>query len=60
MGCPWIVLVLAGFGALSLAGVVTLTAVAIGLRCYGAGLFDKLLGNELDGTASGKPSGDQG
>jgi hypothetical protein len=48
MGCPWIVLVLAGVGGLSLATLVTLTAIAIGLRCYGAGFFDKHLGSDLD------------
>jgi len=50
MGCPLIVLVLAGFGAFALACLAALTAIAIGLRCYGAGLFDKFLGGEPDGA----------
>jgi hypothetical protein len=48
MSCPWIVLVLAGIGAMALACLLALTAVAIGLRCYGAGLFDKFLDSEVD------------
>jgi hypothetical protein len=48
MGCSWIVVALAGVGAFALACLVTLAAIAIGLRCFGAGFFDKFLGSEPD------------
>jgi hypothetical protein len=47
--CSWIVIVLAGVGALSLVCVLALTAVAIALHCYSAGIFDNFLNSELDG-----------
>ena len=49
MSCPWIVVVLAGVGGLSLACLLALTTAAIGLHCYGAGFFDKFLDSEPDG-----------
>jgi hypothetical protein len=47
--CSWIVFVLAGVGGLSLVCLLAVTAVAIGLHCYGTGIFDKFLNSELDG-----------
>jgi hypothetical protein len=43
MSCSWIALMLAGLGLLTLAGIAILFAVGLGLRCYGAGLFDRFL-----------------
>jgi hypothetical protein len=41
MSCSWIVLTLAGLGTLALASIAILIALALVLRCYGAGFFDK-------------------
>jgi hypothetical protein len=41
MSCSWIVLMLAGLRTVALACIVSLIAVALGMQCYSAGLFDK-------------------
>jgi hypothetical protein len=43
MNCSWMILTLAGLGALALASIAILSGVALGLRCSGAGLFDRFL-----------------
>ena len=48
MNCSWIILTLAGLGVLTLASIAILIAVALGLRCYGAGFLDRYLPQSPD------------